>query len=151
MSNEIIPDPLPSLGRLLYIANRAMSDQAEARIASHDLTLTQWVTLTALWRRDGMTNNELAEYSEVTPAALSKTLGRMEKKGLVKREMDSTDRRVQRVFLTPKSKKLEPLISFYSETNELILAEFGKQEKELLFDMLNRIIHRAGSLENRES
>ena len=151
MSNEIIPDPLPSLGRLLYIANRAMSDQAEARIASHDLTLTQWVTLTALWRRDGMTNNELAEYSEVTPAALSKTLGRMEKKGLVKREMDGSDRRVQRVFLTPKSKKLKPLINFYSDMNELILAEFGKQEKELLFDMLNRIIHRAGSLENRES
>ncbi|MBT3916359.1 MAG: MarR family transcriptional regulator [Rhodospirillaceae bacterium] len=128
-----------------------MSDQAEARIASHDLTLTQWVTLTALWRRDGMTNNELAEYSEVTPAALSKTLGRMEKKDLVKREMDGSDRRVQRVFLTPKSKKLKPLINFYSDMNELILAEFGKQEKELLFDMLNRIIHRAGSLENRES
>ena len=98
-----------------------------------------------------MTNNELAEYSEVTPAALSKTLGRMEKKDLVKREMDGSDRRVQRVFLTPKSKKLKPLINFYSDMNELILAEFGKQEKELLFDMLNRIIHRAGSLENRES
>ena len=139
MSNEIIPDPLPSLGRLLYIANRAMSDQAEARIASHDLTLTQWVTLTALWRRDGMTNNELAEYSEVTPAALSKTLGRMEKKDLVKREMDSTDRRVQRVFLTPKSKKLKPLINFYKEKGILkevqVNEDFGKN-KEL---MLNRI------------
>jgi DNA-binding MarR family transcriptional regulator len=150
MSNEILPDPLPSLGRLLYIANRAVTDQAEARIAGHDLTLTQWVTLTALWRRDGMTNNELAEYSEVTPAALSKTLGRMEKKNLVKRKMDGSDRRVQRVFLTPKSKKLEPLISFYNDMNELILAEFGKQEKELLFNMLNRIIDRAGSLEINE-
>ena len=93
MSNEKLPNPLPSLGRLLYFADRAVAEQAEARIASHDLTLTQWITLTALWRQNGMTNSELAEYSGVTAAALSKTLSRMEKKDLVERKMDDADRR----------------------------------------------------------
>jgi len=150
MSNTKLPIPLPSLGRLLYFAHRAVTGQAEAHIASHNLTLTQWITLTALWRRDGMTNSELAEYSSVSAAALSKTLSRMDKKDLVQRKMDNDDRRVQRVYLTGKSKKLKPLINFYSDMNELILGDFSKQEKELLFDMLSRIVDRTKSLEISE-
>ena len=46
----------------------------------------------------------------VDKAATTRTIQGMEKKGLIRREAHEEDRRSKRVYLTDKSKKLEPHI-----------------------------------------
>ncbi|MCW9033626.1 MAG: MarR family transcriptional regulator [Alphaproteobacteria bacterium] len=131
---------LPSMGRLLGFASKGTNDISEKRLKDSDLTLVQWVLLTALWRKDGLTVGEVAKYYKSTEASTSNLIERMVKKGLLDRRHDQIDRRQVRVFLTEKSKSLSHLINFYLEINEVLLKGFNEEEKDLLSSMLERVI-----------
>jgi DNA-binding MarR family transcriptional regulator len=65
-----------------------------------DLTRSQWWVLTHLFRKDGITQSELAETLELEKPSLGRLLDRLEGKGWVRREADPNDRRAKRIFLT---------------------------------------------------
>lgn len=134
---------LPSLGRLLGFASKSCSDLAEKRLARHDLTLQQWVLLTALWRQDGLTVGQLAAYYRATEPSTSNLVSRMEAKGLVRRELNPADRRQVRVFLDERGRSLDHLLSFYEEINEVLLEGFTVDERNLLIAMLERVLANA--------
>jgi DNA-binding MarR family transcriptional regulator len=134
---------LPSLGRLLGFASKSCSDLAEKRLAQHDLTLQQWVLLTALWRRDGLTVGQLATYYRATEPSTSNLVGRMETKGLVRRELNPEDRRQVRVLLNEKGRSLSHLLGFYEEINEILLQGFTADERKALVAMLERVLANA--------
>src|SRR6185295_7797745 len=56
-----------------------------------EMTLNQIRALYILMHTPGMAQKELAEKLEITPAAVSTAVNRMEKLGLVERRPDSTD------------------------------------------------------------
>jgi DNA-binding MarR family transcriptional regulator len=56
--------------------------------------------LQALWDHEGLTQTELAEKLQNTPATITKMLQRMEKAGFIQRKPDEADQRVTRVYLT---------------------------------------------------
>lgn len=134
---------LPSIGRLLGFASKACSDLAEKRLSPHDLTLPQWVLLTALWQKDGLTVGQLAAYHRATEPSTSNLVGRMEAKGLVRREMNPEDRRQVRVYLSDKARALAHLLGFYEDINELLLQGLTTGERKALTSMLERIISNA--------
>ena len=53
-----------------------------------------------------MTQSQLAEELDLGKVAVGGLIDRLEKAGLVRRDADASDRRVNRVFLEPKSKQL---------------------------------------------
>lgn len=134
---------LPSLGRLLGFASKTCSDLAEKRLVPYDLTLQQWVLLTALWRQDGLTVGQLAAYYRATEPSTSNLVGRMEAKGLVKRALNPEDRRQVRVFLNEKARSLDHLLGFYEEINEILLQGFTVEERQALASMLERVMANA--------
>jgi MarR family transcriptional regulator for hemolysin len=70
------------------------------------LTGGQWKVVAVLALSDGLNQRELAEMIFVESPTLVPILDKMEKMSLVIRKPDQADRRTNRVFLTPKSKKL---------------------------------------------
>ncbi len=135
-----MPPPLKAIGRVLTFTQRAAMTLGEKKLANQGLTITHWIILTALWRQDGMSNGELAEYCKAKDAALSRALDRMIKQGLIERRPDTKDRRVVRMYLTPKSRGMSHLLDFYKAMNELLFEGFSKQEQEMLFSMLERVL-----------
>jgi len=144
-----MPTYLESLGRLLNFSTSGCNQICNKLLEKHDLSLPQWVILSALWREDGMLVSELAVYSGNNLPAASRVVDRMEKTGLVKRQNDMHDRRSVRIFLTNKSKKLSLLVNFYQEVNTKLMKGFTKKEEELLFRMLERIIENANTELNK--
>jgi DNA-binding MarR family transcriptional regulator len=71
-----------------------------------NVTRAQWWVLAYLSREDGMTQSQLAEELDIGKVAVGGLIDRLEKSGLVRRDADAADRRVNRVFLEPKSKQL---------------------------------------------
>lgn len=134
---------LPSVGRLLGFASKTCSELAEKRLAQHDLTLQQWVLLTALWRKDGLTVGRLAAYYRATEPSTSNLIGRMEAKGLVQRRLNPDDRRQVRVFLSDKARSLAHLLEFYQEINEALLQGFTSDERKAFVSMLERVMTNA--------
>lgn len=91
----------------LYSAARAATAAYREALAEVGLTYTQYVTLLALWERDGRTVSELGEALRLDSGTLSPLLTRMGATGLVERRREGEDARRVTVHLTAAGRDLE--------------------------------------------
>ncbi|MDE1829031.1 MAG: MarR family transcriptional regulator [Thaumarchaeota archaeon] len=70
------------------------------------VTISQWRVVVTLIQHPGLTQKEIADKVSVEGATLVPVIDKMEKEGLLKRKPDSKDRRVNRIYLTPKADSL---------------------------------------------
>ena len=89
-----------NFGFILNDVARLLRTAFDRRVRALGFTRSQWWVLNHLYRNDGLNQSELAELLEVEKATLGRLLDRMEQKGWIRREADTADRRVRRVFLT---------------------------------------------------
>jgi DNA-binding MarR family transcriptional regulator len=94
------------LGFLIHDVSRLRRSAFDRCLKPLNVTRSQWWVLAYLSREDGMTQSQLAEELDLGKVAVGGLIDRLEKSGLVRREADASDRRVNRVFLEPKSKQL---------------------------------------------
>jgi len=89
-----------------------------------------------------MTQTKLADELDLGKVAIGGLVDRLEKTGLVRREPDASDRRVNRVYLEPKSKALiARLRKLSSRHNASILAGIDDQRLECTAATLKDIKH----------
>ena len=89
-----------NFGFILHDVARLLRTTYDRRVRDLGLTRSQWWVLTHLFRKDGITQSELAEMLELEKPSLGRLLDRLESKGWVRRAADPRDRRAKRVFLT---------------------------------------------------
>ncbi|GMQ77319.1 MAG: MarR family winged helix-turn-helix transcriptional regulator [Gammaproteobacteria bacterium] len=89
-----------NFGFILHDVARLLRTTYDRRVRDLGLTRSQWWVLTHLFRKDGITQSELAEMLEVEKPSLGRLLDRLEAKGWVRRAADARDRRAKRVYLT---------------------------------------------------
>jgi DNA-binding MarR family transcriptional regulator len=94
------------LGFLIHDVSRLRRSAFDRCLKHLNVTRSQWWVLAYLSREDGMTQSQLAEELDLGKVAVGGLIDRLEKAGLLRRVADSSDRRVNRVFLEPKSKPL---------------------------------------------
>ncbi|MDO8312041.1 MAG: MarR family transcriptional regulator [Sideroxyarcus sp.] len=94
------------LGFLIHDVSRLRRSAFDRCLKPLNVTRSQWWVLAYLSREDGMTQSQLAEELDIGKVAVGGLIDRLEKSGLVRRDADAGDRRVNRVFLEPKSKQL---------------------------------------------
>jgi DNA-binding MarR family transcriptional regulator len=83
---------------------------------------------------------DIATHLGVENSTISGILERMENKGLIRRMIDSSDRRFIHIELTDVSRDLEiPVRTVVTEVDKVVLAKFGDKEIGMLKDMLRRI------------
>lgn len=70
------------------------------------VTISQWRIVVTLIQHPGLTQKEIADRVSVEGATLVPMIDKMEEEGLLKRKPDSKDRRVNRIYLTPKADSL---------------------------------------------
>jgi DNA-binding MarR family transcriptional regulator len=100
-----------SLGFLVNVVGRLMKRSLFLKLSESGVTPTQWTVLMCLWKDDGLSFTELGKKLSFDHPTITGVVDRMEREKLVKRRRDHIDRRVVKVFLTPKGKNLEPAIA----------------------------------------
>jgi DNA-binding MarR family transcriptional regulator len=130
---------LDSIGRRLNFATSAVDALTAELLREHDLSPVQWVALSVLWRRDGITVNALAAYMRATAPATSRLLGRMEERGLIERRTVDEDRRILQIRLTKKGWDLEHLRDLHEVVNNLVMDGLTASERTALSAGLERI------------
>jgi len=75
--------------------------------AGFDVSYEQWSILVHLYRRDGQTQQELANIAVKDKAAITRLLNVLEKKNIVLRIPDRTDKRSKLVYLTHRAKEFK--------------------------------------------
>ena len=87
------------------------------------LTAAQWEVLSYVYRRQGLTQTELADLLATGKSPLGKKLDSLEAKGMVERKSDENDRRVKRIYMTHKLDSLEDELRQVVDSMVLLAAE----------------------------
>lgn len=94
----------------LYVMIRLFTKTLNDNISSYGIYSSEWTVLNYLIHHDGLLQTEIAAALEIEPAAISKTLGKMEKKGLITKSFQQ-DKREKYISLTPAAKELFPKLA----------------------------------------
>jgi DNA-binding MarR family transcriptional regulator len=111
-----------------------------ARLRPYGLDYNRWRVLAVLQEHSGATMGRLADLTSVDRTTLTRTLGLMEKAGLVARRERESDRRSLAISLTAKGRRLFARILplTQSETTRA-LTGFSLEEIGTLRDRLKRM------------
>ena len=109
-------------------------------LADRKLSSGQPKVLEYLFAHDGAVQKEIAEACLIEPATVTSLLSRMEKQGLVTRQINKDNRRFWNVYLTEQGKKdAEYVNETFKEKEAEALKGFSKEETNILLKYLGRI------------
>ena len=91
----------------LYAATNQVTRAYRPLLEAVGLTYPQYLVMLVLWESDDQPAHKIADRLQLSPAAVSPILGRLEEAGLVVRDQDPDDARTRRVRLTPKGAAVE--------------------------------------------
>ncbi len=127
-----------------YLANhmaRLFARGLTARIRPLGLTTGTFPALLELWEKDGLTQKELVARLDIEQATMANTLARMERDGLVTRQKDATDGRVQRVWLTKRAQGLRSsALGAAMAENHDALSALTEDEQAMLVELMRKVI-----------
>ncbi|WP_318211846.1 MULTISPECIES: MarR family winged helix-turn-helix transcriptional regulator [unclassified Streptomyces] len=106
--------------------------------ASENLTASQGRALTAL-RRGPAAMRALAETMTCDASNMTGIIDRLEKRGLVRREADASDRRVKNVILTAEGERVADAIRAKMRTTQEGLESLSGQDRDSLYTLLERV------------
>jgi MarR family transcriptional regulator for hemolysin len=119
---------------------RAMRTYMDQCVRRQGMTRAQWAVLLRLERHEGMTQAEMADALEIQPISLVRLIDRLCEQRQVERRPHESDRRANRLYLTPKGREtLERLAPLGQEIAGQLLAGFGASEMRQLMRRLLRI------------
>jgi MarR family transcriptional regulator, organic hydroperoxide resistance regulator len=126
-----------SVGYQVRMTHRALQRYLQVKIGPHGVTLGMWYFLRILWREDGLTQRELSHrIGTREPTTLIAILA-MQRRGLVARVRDRTDRRKWIVSLTAAGRRLEAeLLPVAAEGVNTAVAGSSKRDVALLLKFL---------------
>lgn len=93
-----------------------------------------------LSRKPGASQKTIAEFSDITTAAVNQTVKEMIAEGYVEKEIDQSDKRCTKLYLTQKgedtAKKLREMLH---KSDEVITAAITPEKEEEMLELLNKI------------
>lgn len=102
-------------------------------------------------QKGALTAGELADLTGLTTGAVTGLIDRFEKKDLVKREFDKSDRR--KVNIVPDSEKImaifEPFYKEFQEKTENLIASFSNDEIEIIESYFTKALELANETINK--
>jgi DNA-binding MarR family transcriptional regulator len=75
--------------------------------ASLNITIEQWSVLYHLWKQDGISQQELCNATFRDKPSITRLVDNLEKLDLVKRVASESDRRINKIFVTKHSMRLQ--------------------------------------------
>jgi MarR family transcriptional regulator, transcriptional regulator for hemolysin len=145
------PDDENYIGYTITDVARLMRTVFERRVRALGLTRAQWLVIARVHRLPGLSQSEIADLLEIEKAAAGRLIDRMQAKGWLERRADRSDRRVNRLHLTPKAKRLHAAIWPLAEaTVDDALGDLSPDERRRLTHLMTRVKGKLQALAERD-
>ena len=135
---DLIAMPGHLIRRLQQIASALFLDQAKA----FDFTPVQYAALVAIGDHPGLDQTTLCNEIALDRSTIGGVVGRLEKRGLIRRANGAADRRTKSLHITAAGRRLirdiEPAVE---ATQWLILAPLKANERSAFMQMLKHLVH----------
>lgn len=110
------------------------------------ITVEQWTVLACLWQKDKVTQQVLSEITMRDKPSMTRLIDNLEKRNLVVRVPDPSDRRANLIYLTQKGMDLEKKSTeIVREVAEKTLSEISDQDITACRNVLKKIFDNLGS------
>ena len=119
--------------------HRMFVQDLERFLEPHGVTVSMWYFLRVLWDEDGLSQRVLSDRANVSSAAAVEPLRMMEKRRLIERRPDVSDKRRMHVFLTAEGLGLKALLPQAAEMHGEALACLSEGEIGFLGLVLSRL------------
>lgn len=130
----------PTTGFLIVRVAEAIDRRFQARLRPLRLRPRHLHVLRYLDAAGAISQTELAEGISVDPANLVETIDQLEVDGLIRREVDSDDRRRRRISLTPAGRrKLRAALRAAEQADKDVLGALEPQEIDSLRETVLRV------------
>lgn len=130
----------PPIGLRLTRASRAVTQAFERAMAQAGGSVSTWQVLLLVRSQNWDTQSELADQLGITGATLTHHLNALERKGLVRRWREDSNRRVQRVELTDDGVELfNRLREVARRHDRLLRSQLTEEEIDQLGELLGRL------------
>ena len=124
------------------IARRLQKNFKQAGV---EITIEQWSVLYHLWKEDGLSQQQLCDATFRDKPSITRLVDNLEKLNLVKRMASKTDRRINKICLTPESQKLQELsmevanktLNEALEGMSIAKIEIAKEVLQIVYDNLS--------------
>ncbi|HXY97298.1 MAG TPA: MarR family winged helix-turn-helix transcriptional regulator [Steroidobacteraceae bacterium] len=115
-------EPNDSVGYLLKRCGVVMTQLAEQSFESLEISFTQWMVLMHLTQQEHISATQLSAHLGHDMGALTRVVDELERRGFVRRERSSRDRRAVEIAITPAGRRQ------------------ALEGKRLVVDLLNRLV-----------
>jgi MarR family transcriptional regulator, organic hydroperoxide resistance regulator len=129
------------LGYRIKLLAQLVYRKLQEALETHGLTPFHWVVLCCLWEEDGLATSVICEKLNQVGGTLTGVLDRMEERHLVRRERDSQDRRVWRIWLTEEGLALQEVLPpLVLQIRKELSKGISPREYELFSQLLDQMI-----------
>lgn len=126
---------------LFRVADRILKRSIDKKVEGTGVYRSQHRLLMLLGKFPECSQTEIAEKMEVSPAAVAVSLKKLVKSGLVSRQCNENDNRVNHMAVTDKGwTTIKTSINDFNEIENAFFADFSETEMEQLEAYLRRII-----------
>ncbi|TYV36411.1 MarR family winged helix-turn-helix transcriptional regulator [Listeria monocytogenes] len=133
-------DRQESLAKAIAIIHRSESTFKNKKLLETGLNIGQLRYLWTLYKEDGISQESMAKRFMVDKASVTRHIKRLEELGMIRREIDAKDRRIQRIFVTETGFQIRDLIEeVTAEWSALLTADFSEKEKDDLMHLIGRL------------
>lgn len=132
---------IKQVGVLANIFNCRMKKHIASVFKSEGINLTaeQFLVMDTLWNQGEMTQQNIAFIIQKDKNSVTQFIDNLEKKGLVQRVVDSSDRRVNKICLSPSGMEMKDRTKNVAITAiNGILEGISEEQLQIFVDVLNR-------------
>ncbi|MDE1725327.1 MAG: winged helix-turn-helix transcriptional regulator [Thaumarchaeota archaeon] len=130
-----------SVGFVVYTASKVIQKAYDVELRNKaGITITQAKIIFALYVQSGATLRDLADKIGVESPTLVPVIDKMEEDGYVKRKLDPKDRRLKRIFTTPKADKLwDSMMDCAAQIRKVSTTSLSEQEIQSAIRIIRKI------------
>ncbi len=129
-----------SIVRHISILYRYAQSYITKRLGSLNIGSGQYVFLTTLYRKGGISQEDLSNYLRIDKGTTTKAIRKLEDQGYLVRDIDVRDKRAYKISLTPKALDVIPAIQAAAKDWEnIITSGLSKEESLLVEEILQKM------------
>ena len=130
-----------SLGYRIKLLAQLGSRRLQEGLEPFGLTAFHWLVLCCLWQEDGLPTSSIGDKLQQVGGTLTGVIDRMEERDLVRRERDTRDRRIWRIWLTDAGRELQDVLPpLVAEIREKSMTGISKTDRERFSELIDRAI-----------
>ena len=128
-------------GHLIRRAHQIAVAVFTEEVGAHGVTPVQFAILNALMQQPGVDQVTLAQRVAFDAATIGSVIGRLEKKGRLRRQADASDRRRRLLWLTAEGERAAlAMIPSVGQVQQRLLQGLDHAERQQLLALLDKLV-----------